>query len=374
MKIVASSSAEFENWEILSGFLPEGWSEQARRLGAMQRARYIKEPSVVLRILLMHVALGCSLAETAARAQASGLAQISSVGVFKRLRAAGAWFGWLARQMRGAAQLPEAITGRRLRAVDATSVHEPGSTGTDWKIHYAVNLADLECDFFQLTEIGQGGETFRRVPVVAGDIVMGDRVYASPPGVSHVINAGGDVIVRLNRGTLPLYERNGTRIELLPRLRKLKGKTPREYAAWVKNTNGDWIAGRLIAVRRSVEATRWAHKRMQRRAQLNRLSITDQAREFAGYFMVWTTVPKTVTSSQILDLYRLRWQIELVFKRMKSILGLGHLPKTDPLTAQAWLQGKIFVGLLIERMLHNAKLISPWGYSLAATPQSMARN
>ena len=70
MKSEASSSLEFENWEILSGFLPEGWSQQARLLGAMQRARYIKEPSVVLRILLMHVALGCSLAETAARAQA----------------------------------------------------------------------------------------------------------------------------------------------------------------------------------------------------------------------------------------------------------------------------------------------------------------
>lgn len=374
MKPAVSSSLEFENWEILSGFLPEGWSQQARLLGAMRRARYIKEPSVVLRILLMHVALGCSLAETAARAQASGLAQISAVGVFKRLRASGAWFGWLARQMRGAAELPEAITGRRLRAVDATSVHEPGSTGTDWKIHYAVNLADLECDFFQLTEISQGGETFRRVPILAGDIVMGDRVYASPPGVSHVVNAGGDVIVRFNRGSLPLYKRNGTRMDLLPRLRQLKGKIPREYVAWIKNTNGDWIEGRLIALRQSAEATRWAHKRMQRRAQLNRLTITDQAREFAAYFMVWTTLPNTVTSSQILALYRLRWQIELVFKRMKSILGLGHLPKTDPLSAQAWLQGKMFVGLLIERMLYSAKSISPWGYSLAASPQPMARD
>ena len=374
MKPVGSSRLEFENWEILSSFLPAGWSEQARVLGAMRRARYIKEPSVVLRILLMHVALGCSLAETAARAQASGLAQISAVGVFKRLRAAGAWFGWLSRQMRGAADLPVAMTGRRLRAVDATSVHEPGSTGTDWKIDYAVNLADLECDFFQLTEIRQGGETFRRVPILKGDIVMGDRVYASPPGVSHVVNAGADVIVRYNRGSLPLYQRNGTRVNLLARLRRLKGKTPRQYVARVKNTNGDWIEGRLIALRQSAEATRWAHKRLQRRARLDQSTVTEQAREFAEYFMVWTTVTDTVTASQILALYRLRWQIELVFKRMKSILGLGHLPKTDPLSAQAWLQGKMFVGLLIERMLANAKSISPWGYSLATSPQPMARD
>jgi len=174
--------AELENWEILRSFLPPEWAEQARRLGAMRRARYISDPETVLRVLLLHLATGCSLAETAARASASGLAQISAVGVFKRLRAAEPWVRWLAQQMRGAADLPLTVAGRRVRAIDATSVSEPGSTGTDWKVHWAVNLADLQCDFFELTEVHEGGETFRRVPVVAGDFVMGDRVYAAPPG------------------------------------------------------------------------------------------------------------------------------------------------------------------------------------------------
>ncbi len=374
MKSRSESVAELENWEILSTFLPEGWAEQARRLGAIRRARYISDPAVVLRVLLIHLATGCSLAETAARASASGLAQISSVGVFKRLRAAEAWFRWLAQQMRGAAEMPMTVTGRRLRAVDATSVSEPGSTGTDFKVHYAVNLADLQCDFFQLTDIREGGETFRRVPVLAGDIMMGDRVYAAPPGVSHVVNAGGDVIVRLNRAALPLYERNGARMDLLLRLRLLQGKAVQEYAARAKNANGNWIPGRLIALRQSVEATRWAHRRMLRRAQRSRLTVTAEALEFAGYFMVWTTLPKTVTTAQVLEFYRLRWQIELVFKRMKSILGLGHLPKRDPLSSQAWLEGKLFVGLLIERMIHAAESFFPWGYAVATSPQSVARD
>jgi len=374
MESAAPGKVELENWEVLAGFLPDGWAEQARRLGALRRARYIKDPAVVLRILLMHVGSGCSLAETAARATAAGLAQISAVGVFKRLRAAKEWFRWLAQQMRGAADLPEQITGRRLRAVDATAVHEPGSTGTDWKIHYAVNLADLECDFFELTAIGEGGETFRRVPVAAGDIVMGDRVYAAPPGISHVVNAGADVIVRLNRAALPLYGRAGARLDLLPLLRPLQGKAVLECAAEVNNTNGKRIRGRLIALRQSVEATRWTHQRMRRRAQRSRLKITAEALEFAEYFMLWTTLPQTISAAQVLAFYRLRWQIELVFKRMKSILGLGHLPKTDPQSAQAWLAGKLFVGLLVERMLHVTKSISPWGYSLAPTPQPLARN
>ncbi len=340
----------------------------------MRRARYIKEPERVLRVLLLHLATGCSLAETAARVSASGLAQISAVGVFKRLRAAEPWLRWLAQQMRGAAELPMEILGRRLRAVDATAVSEPGSTGTDWKVHYVVNLADLECDFFEITNIGQGGETFRRVPIVAGDIMMGDRVYAAPPGVLHVINAGGDVLVRLNRQALPLFDARGRRMTLLSFLRKLGAESPRECTARVRNPNGGWISGRLIALRQSVEATAWTRRRLQRRAKHNHQTLSAEALEFAEYFMVWTSLPSSLASRQVLEFYRLRWQIELVFKRMKTILGLGHLPKKDPSSAKAWLEGKLFVGLLIERMVRTAQSFSPWGYSLAAASQPLARD
>jgi hypothetical protein len=372
MSRVKGNFTEFENWEILCTFLPREWAEQARRLGAIRRARYISDPGTVLQVLLLHLANGCSLAETAARASASGLAKISAVGVFKRLRAAEPWLRWLAQQMRGAADLPLEVAGRRLRAVDATAISEPGSTGTDWKVHYVVNLADLQCDFFELTEIRQAGETFRRVPVEAGDIVMGDRVYASPPGVSHVVQAKGDVIVRVNRQALPLFDQQGGRMDLLPFLRELKGGKAQEKKAWVRNPHGGRIAGRLIALRQSAEVVRDIRRRLRRRAQRNQTTVSAESLQFAEYFMIWTTLPPVFKTTQILEFYRLRWQIELVFKRMKSILGLGHLPKKDPLSAQAWLEGKLFTGLLIERMVHAAESLSPWGYALAAPSESMA--
>ena len=371
MSVANQGLAELENWEILRTFLPPEWAAQARRLGAMRRARYISDPETVLRVLLLHLATGCSLAETAARASASGLAQISAVGVFKRLRAAEPWVRWLAQQMRGAAELPMAVAGRRVRAIDATSVSEPGSTGTDWKVHWAVNLADLQCDFFELTDVHEGGETFRRVPVVAGDIVMGDRVYAAPPGVAHIVRRQGDVVVRLNRQALPLFER-GRRMELLPFLRGLKGKTPQVRATEVRDAQGGWITGQLIALRQSAEATRRAQQRLRRRAQQGQGTASAKALEFAAYFLLWTTLSAAFPAAAILDLYRLRWQIELVFKRMKSILGLGHLPKRDPLSAKAWLEGKLFTGLLIERMVRTAESFSPWGYALAGPTQQVA--
>jgi hypothetical protein len=282
------------------------------------------------------------------------------------------WLRWLAQQMRGEADVPLHLLGQRLRAVDASCVSEPGATGTDWKVHYVVNVADLQCDFFELTPIQQGGETFRRIPIRAGDVMMGDRVYAAPPGVAHVVNAGGDVIVRLNRQALPLYKEVGQRLALLSRMRRLPVSKPQEYVAGVQTREGQWIPGRLIALRQSAEATGLIRRRLKRAGQRSGFRVTPEALEFAEYFMLWTTLPESLSATRILEFYRLRWQIELVFKRMKSLLGLGHLPKKDPLSAQAWLEGKLFVGLLIERMIDSANSFFPWGYPLAASPKSMA--
>jgi len=201
---------------------------------------------------------------------------------------------------------------------------------------------------------------------------MGDRVYASPPGIAHVVGAGADVLVRVNRGTLPLFDRAGRRLALLPLLRSLHGRSPRQWEARVPHPQGGWIVGRLIALRQSTEAAHAQFQRLQREARHKHRTLSEGAFEFAHYFLVWTTLCTDPEAPLILELYRLRWQIERVFQRMKSILGLGHLPKADPLSSQAWLEGKLFVGLLIEHMVDTASAFSPWGYPLAATPEPLA--
>lgn len=114
----------------------------------------------------------------------------------------------------------------------------------------------------------------------------------------------------------------------------LKGKTPQEREAQVRNPHRGWITGRLIALRQSAEVTRWIQHRLRQRAQWKQETVSAESLQFAEYFMVW---------------------------RMKSILGLGHLPKKYPLSAKAWLEGKLFTGLLIERMVvRTAKSFSPW--------------
>jgi hypothetical protein len=362
---VKEAAIDFDNWAILRTFLPPGWEEMARRSGALQRVRDFPNAEALLRVLLLHVANGCSLAETATRARELGI-EVSAVAIFKRLRASEEWLRWLAEQVRSGQRQALESQGRPVRAVDGTSVSEPGSTGTDWRIHYVVNLANLQCDFFELTGVREGGETLRRVPIQPGDIMMGDRVYASPVGVAHVIKAQADLVVRLNRQALPLFDGQQGRVNVLRLCRRLKVGQVQQWTTQVRHPQGGWIPGRLIALRRSLQATRLEQRRLQLRASRNQHPVSAEAWEAARYFFLWTTLPGTFSALAVLELYRWRWQIELAIKRMKSIVGLGHLPKKDPTSARAWLHGKLFTSLLVERLVQAANAFSPWGYRLDA--------
>ena len=362
---VKEAAIDLDNWAILRTFLPPGWEEMARRSGALRRVRDFPNAEVLLRVLLLHVANGCSLAETATRARELGI-EVSAVAVFKRLRASEQWLRWLAEQVRSGQRPALESQGRPVRAVDGTSVSEPGSTGTDWRVHYVVNLANLQCDFFELTGVREGGETLRRVPIQPGDIMMGDRVYASPVGVAHVIKAQADLVVRLNRQALPLFDRQQGRVNVLRLWRPLQVGQVQQWTTQVHHPQGGWIPGRLIALRRSLQATRVEQRRLQLRASRKQQRVSAEAWEAARYFSVWTTLPGTFSALAVLELYRWRWQIELAIKRMKSIVGLGHLPKKDPTSARAWLHGKLFTSLLVERLVQAANAFSPWGYRLDA--------
>ena len=360
-----------DDWQVVCRFLPAGWEQAAREQGALRRARGISDAATLLRVLLVHLADGCSLQETAVRAQEAGWCAVSSVSLFKRLQAAEQWLRWMAERLWRQRCDPALSRGYQVRAVDATTVQEPGSTGTDWRVHYVINLTNLQCDHFELTD-ATGGESFRRIPVTPGDLMLGDRAYGTPLGAAHVVSAGADVLVRVAQHMMPLYDESGKKMVVLQRVRRLAAGSAREWPAWIQTRN-QRIAGRLLAVKRGEQATQLAQKRIRRTAKRKQQTVSQQALAAAAYVFVWTTVPaEAISAVEVLDWYRVRWQIELAFKRMKSIMGLGHLPKWAETSARAWMHGKLLIAMLVERLLDEADAVSPWGYRLDATPQPLA--
>ena len=81
--------------------------------------------------------------------------------------------------------------------------------------------------------------------------------------------------------------------------------------------------------------------------------------------MIVFTTCSSGSTADVLRSYRMRWQIELVFKRLKSLAQLGHLPKHDDRSSCAWLYGKLPVTLLAQKLIRIGRDISPSGYPLS---------
>jgi len=364
-----------EEWALLAGLLPSGWRELAWEMGAMRRARgEIKDPEALLQLILLHVATGLSLQQATARAKLQGFAAVTDVALLKRLRNSERWLCEIARRMFAVTRFTRSgvvvPAGYKLRAVDATTIEEPGATGTDWRVHYSILLPEMCCDFFSVTD-AKGGESYSRLAVESGDIILADRGYCHREGVAHVIAHGGDVIVRLNSTSFPLL--NSSKeipFAMLSRLRGLKGSAPGEWAVRFKAADQLWPA-RLCALRKAKAAAELAKRRILREAAKRGKIIRPETLEFAEYVFVLTTLANSAFDCRtILQLYCARWQIELCFKRMKSLFRLGHLPKRNDASARAWIQAKLLTVLMIERLIKEAIFFSPWGFPISA-PQPM---
>jgi hypothetical protein len=358
-----------EEWEFLTQLLPEDWREQARKTGALSRAREIDSADCLLQLILMHTATGLSLRQTVVRAREQSIADLSDVALLKRLRSSEAWLRNLTARMTELGEeviVQRVCSQRRVRVVDATTIEEQGGAGTDWRLHYTLCLPDLNCDFFELTD-EHGGETYRRIPVARKDLMLGDRGYSNAPGVGAVREAGGDVLVRWNSFSFPLEIAEGQAFAALKQLNKLPKRGAREWAVTFQH-GGKRYSGRLCALRKNAVATARAQEKLRQRACKKQKQVDAEALKLAAFVLVFTTLSQDVLNTEeVLELYRVRWQVELRFKHLKSLLGLGCLPKYDEQSCRAWIQAKLLCGLLIERLMREAKFFFPWGYRLAST-------
>jgi hypothetical protein len=304
------------------------------------------------------------------QARLAELTSVSDVALLKRLRKAEDWLRGLclALLQESGVSLSTEGSARRVRVVDGTIVKEPGKTGSQWRLLYSLQLPGLLCDFFDLTsDTGTGtGETLARVPLQRNDLVLADAGYCSVAGIDFVVEQGADVVVRVNPVNFPFYGPTGRRRSLLARLRELtKPGQVGEWAVFLQQ-EGRMIEGRVCAVRKSKVAIEAAERRLRQKASKKQTNLRPETLEYAQYVTVFTTW-RTAPARQILDWYRVRWQIELAFKRLKTLAQLGHLPKYDDRSARAWLYGKLFVALLAHKLMRVGRDISPWGYLLSNT-------
>ena len=197
-----------------------------------------------------------------------------------------------------------------------------------------------------------GGEGYARYPTVEGEVILGDRAYATARGIYAVKGNNAHVVARLNPHNLRICNRNRERIFMLERENEVPKtgaiefdivipvppeKRSRSHKSWILAQAVAWIPARIVAGRTRNGDVIW----------------------------ILTTLSSAEASAlRILELYRLRWQIELLFKRLKSLLHLDTLPSRRGPKAKSWMLARLLAAALAQKLVQPSGPFSPWGYEL----------
>jgi hypothetical protein len=359
-----------DHWPEVSAHLPADFDLEAtaRLRGAFTRAREIKNAETLLRLALAYGGLGMSLRETCAWAEAGEIASLRDPSLLNRLCKAAPWLGdivtaLIADQANGPAGR---WAGYRLRALDGTSICEPGADRTTWRLHVGYDLATGQVDQLELTDL-YGAENLQRLAYRAGDVVLADRYYARPRDLRPVIEAGADFIVRTGWNSLRLLQPDGEPFDLFA---ALAAQPEQEGEVQVRIHEGvsevtplEPLILRLVIRRKDPEQAEAERKRLLKDAKKRGRQPDPRSLDAANYILLLTSLPAAVfPPSDILALYRFRWQIELAFKRFKSLAGLDQLPAKNPGLARAWIYARLIVAIIAERIAGQVPDSSPSGH------------
>jgi hypothetical protein len=321
-----------------------GWEERAREYKAFARRREVRSAGDLLRLVLGAAVQGWGQSLVASWAALVGIGQLSGEAVGKRMRKARAWLsvevGLLLRLRR------EGWAGRSVavRLVDATTIRESGGGGGEWRVHAMLDLEAGALNGLEITD-RHGAESLLRQPIEPGEIAVADRVHGRRTDFGHLLARGTDLVVRIGWQNLPLTTVDGDRLDLIDWL-QTSVTMPTERAVLVETPTGPYPL-RLIAVTLPPAQAEEARRRVRRAAKKQQRTLTQQTLVAAGFVMLVTTLdPTTWPITAVLALYRCRWQIELLFKRLKSIWHLDDLRARDANAAQAHILGVILAALL----------------------------
>lgn len=332
----------------------ETLNHTARETKAFVRPREIRNAVDLLRLILAYCLGERGLRLTAAWATSVGLVDVSNVALLYRLRQCGDWLALLVGQALSAAA-PKASQGRLIRIIDATTVPKKGRNGRKknevWRIHSAFDLPQERFGHFELTD-QQEGETLDRIPAIAGEIRLADRAYLQPERMANLIKAGADFVIRAGWKSARWLDCKGRALDLIAELRKAAKRGLIDCPIWIKPKRGEVLALRLVAIKKPPQAAAEARRKAHRTAQKGGHQLSKQTLEAADWVILVTSLaPDDFTTDDVLALYRLRWRIELGFKRLKSLIGLKGPPGTDERSARPHILAHLLVILLLEPLV-----------------------
>lgn len=348
----------------------------ARYSGALCRKRVIQSAQDLLKLVMVYALTDYSLRMVGMWGTLMEWGSLCKSAVRKRLCQSQGWIGMLIVVVLRAGKLRLPPTaGMRLRLLDASNLSQPGSQKIDWRIHLGFDLCAGRMTDIQLTD-GKQGESLTRWQFQPNEICLADRYYGVLRSLGVLLGAAAFFVIRIGWQNLPLQDREGHPFSL-PQWLKVQsmdpGAAPAQVAVWVNTPQGRFPL-RVVAQAIPPEKAEKIRQRLCAEAKWKKTRIDERTLLAAGFVMLVSNLPElSWTPSDILALYRFRWQIELVFKRLKSLLAFDHLRASDPQLAQVYLLTKLLIALLLGEAQWRLVLTTPDTFSDPDHPLSLWR-
>ena len=344
--------------------LPEDYEDDCFKLGVIKRKRGVSNPADLMMLAMFHLHHGCSLMEISEVARMTKLGKMSDVAFMKRFEKCGEWFKRINEKIVATDMTdykkPEWMKDREVVAVDASDISEKGRSGRVYRLHYALDIFKMKSAAHKITTT-KVGESIKNLDLNPGCLVIADRAYSTISGIEYCNENGADYIFRLRKNSFTPRGEDGKKLDLPMLLTNLGENECFDLFANATNLAGDTVPMRICAIRKTPEAIETTQKKLRRKESKRQFKITDDTKIFNEYIVVVTSIGADVTARQILEAYRLRWQVEIYFKRLKSILDFGELPKRSQDSSMSWLNGKLMIALLIESVVAKVSF-SPTRY------------
>jgi hypothetical protein len=345
---------ENTNIEELIKRLPTGYEQACYDKKAIERKRQIKKPADLIRLILLYLTGGYSQIEMSVIAMELGIAKIGDTGFLKKFAKCKEWLAWIVSAIMPKPiieyAVPKWLKDYITVALDASDVTEKGRSGRTFRLHYAFDMMRMMSLSYKITT-QKIGETLLNFDIKKNWLILADRIYGTLTGMEFCLSKGADFVLRLRYNAFKLYRKDGTEINLLDELECIAGKTAKDLEAYVKLAGLGLTKLRVCMIKIPDEKLEQVDRRNKRKASKKQHASSNGALKMSKYVVVITSLPNTIVADEIISLYRLRWQVEIYFKRLKSILDFGNIPLKREDSIMTWLNGKLLVSLLIEGML-----------------------
>ncbi|HYZ22955.1 MAG TPA: transposase [Rhodopila sp.] len=358
-----------EAWQDVLGRLPPELDLDALAMssGALKRRREVGDGAMLLRLAMARGPGGLSLRQTAAWAAMQGLARLSDPAVKYRLDHAVPFLKAVLEQQLAerAGSVALCWPGRSLCIVDGTHLQQPGSRGSDWLIHAGFDLGRGGFSHLELTD-KHGAESLARGPARPGEVRIGDRNFAHAKILAEwraQSRGQADFIVRAGWKAFALSHSDGSAFDLIAHLQTLPRECQlHEVVVRAKLGQTEALPLRLIILRQSAERTEHIRRRLRRSAPRKQHTLDPRSLVAAEFLILATSLPIALyPAKEVLAVYRLRWQIEMAFKRLKSLLHIDQLPTRTPAASQSWLYAHLILALLCDDLSQEFLDFSPSG-------------